>query len=157
MVNLIQHFSAQHSKPWKRYCVTPIWLSERYIHFIIILQQIWLNWTVGSLWPWSHKSVKGSRSWRFGFAFFTTLHWSSDGRLGWSWRSVPILLLNFIYLTHFSQDQLATEAIASLGNLVRVSQPSLLMNVLPQLLLKIRPCFEKVVYKWKKVNIFHIF
>lgn len=41
------------------------------------------------------------------------------------------------------QDQLATESIASLDSLVGISQPKLILNVLPQLLLKIRPCFEK--------------
>ncbi|KAL3106529.1 hypothetical protein niasHT_016651 [Heterodera trifolii] len=41
------------------------------------------------------------------------------------------------------QDQLACEAIAALDRLVAVSEPSLLVRVLPQLLLKVRPCFEK--------------
>ncbi|KAL3109999.1 hypothetical protein niasHT_017372 [Heterodera trifolii] len=41
------------------------------------------------------------------------------------------------------QDQLACESIAALDRLVAVSEPSLLVRVLPQLLLKVRPCFEK--------------
>uniref|UniRef100_A0A914H3L8 Non-specific serine/threonine protein kinase n=1 Tax=Globodera rostochiensis TaxID=31243 RepID=A0A914H3L8_GLORO len=41
------------------------------------------------------------------------------------------------------QDQLACESIAALDRLVAVSVPSLLVRVLPQLLLKVRPCFEK--------------
>jgi hypothetical protein len=38
--------------------------------------------------------------------------------------------------------------------MVRVSQPSLLMNILPQLLLKVRPCFEKVSFFISTMNNF---
>lgn len=41
-------------------------------------------------------------------------------------------------------DQLAIEAIDALDVLVNVTDNKLLTQILPQLLLRIRPCFEKV-------------
>jgi len=41
-------------------------------------------------------------------------------------------------------DQLAIEAVDALDSLVAVAENALLAAILPQLLLKIRPCFEKV-------------
>lgn len=41
-------------------------------------------------------------------------------------------------------DQLAIEAVDALDRLVVVADHQLVVNILPQLLLKIRPCFEKV-------------
>lgn len=41
-------------------------------------------------------------------------------------------------------DQLAIEAVDALDRLVSVADTKLIITILPQLLLKIRPCFEKV-------------